>query len=148
MHIKTIFFVVATICTGVTFSSRAFAAGPTTTCPVANFKCALSFSQTKSLADTTNPGQPSVGVGYLVFDASALPTIWAQQNKDGVLKLIQTQTGVCTGGTNGNPGTLDFNPNGPVLKFVTFHTGTELRFLDTSINNGLINETVGSCRQL
>lgn len=150
MNIKAISFVVAAICAGVTFSNGAFAAGPTTTCPVANFKCALSFSQTKSLADPNNPGQPSVGIGYLVFDSSVtpIPTIFAQGNKDGVLKLIQTQTGVCTGGTSGNPGTLDFSPNGPVLKFVTFNTGAELRFIDTSPNNGFTNETVGSCRQL
>jgi hypothetical protein len=89
-----------------------------------------------------------VGVGYIVFDASAVPTVFVQQLKDGVLKQIQAQTGVCTGGTSGNPGTLDFSPNGPILKFVTFNSGAELRFIDTSLNNGLTAETVGSCRQL
>jgi hypothetical protein len=148
LSIKAISFAVAVIGAVAVSGSSAFAAGPTTTCPGANFKCALSFSQTKPLADPSNPGQPAVGVGYLVFDASAIPTIFAQQLKNGVLKTIQTQTGVCTGGTNGNPGTLDFSTNGPLLKFVTFNSGAELRFIDTSLNNGLVTETVGSCRQL
>jgi hypothetical protein len=148
LRIKAISFVVAVIgAVAVSGSNGAFASGPSSLCPVANFKCAISFSQTKSLADSTNPGQPSVGVGYMTFDASAIPTVFVQQLKDGVLKPIQTQTGVCTGGTSGNPGTLDFSPNGPILKFVTFNSGAELRFIDTSLNNGLTAETVGSCRQ-
>jgi hypothetical protein len=149
LHIKTIFFVVATICAGVTFSSGAFAAGPNTTCPVANFKCALSVAQTKSLTDPTNPGQPSAVIGYLVFDTSTppLPTIFVVQNKNGVAKPLATQTGTCSTGTGGAPGTLDFTgTGGPKLRFVTFNTNAELRFIDGGV--GTTGVTVGSCRKL
>jgi hypothetical protein len=147
LRIKTSSLVVAAICAVVISSGHAFAAGPNTTCPVANFKCALSFAQTKPLSDPTNPGQPSVGIGYLVFDSSGtpVPTIFIVQNKDGVLKPLATQVGTCASGTGGAPGTLDFTPSGPKLRFVTFNTNAELRFIDGG--TGTTDVTVGSCRQ-
>ena len=150
MSIKAISFVVAAICTVVISSSGALATGPTTTCPPAAFKCAFSAVESKSLNDPNNPGRPSIVIGYIVFDSSAtpIPTVFSQQNKDGVLQTLQSVAGTCTGGTSGNPGTLDFSPNGPILKFVTSHSGAELRFLDTSLNNGFASETLGSCRQI
>ena len=148
MSIKAISFVVAAICTVVISSSGAFATGPTTTCPPATFKCAFSAVESRSLNDPNNPGRPSIVIGYIVFDNSAVPTVFSQQNKDGVLQTLQSVAGTCTGGTSGNPGTLDFSPNGPILKFVTSHSGAELRFLDTSLNNGFASETLGSCRQI
>ena len=150
LRIKAISFVVATICTVVTISSGAFASGPTTTCPPANFKCAFSAVESKSLQDPSNPGRPSIVIGYIVFDSSVtpIPTVFSQQNKDGALQTLQSVSGTCTGGTSGNPGTLNFSPNGPILKFVTFNSGAELRFIDTSTNNTFTSETVGSCRQL
>jgi hypothetical protein len=148
LRIKTSSLVVAAICAVAVSGSSAFATGPTTTCPPANFKCAFSAVESKSLNDPSNPGRPSIVIGYIVFDNSAVPTVFSQQNKDGVLQTLQSVAGTCTGGTSGNPGTLDFSPNGPILKFVTFNSGAELRFIDTSINNGFTAETVGSCRQL
>ena len=148
LRIKAISFVVATICTVVTISSGAFASGPTTTCPPANFKCAFSAVESKSLQDPSNPGRPSIVIGYIVFDNSAIPTVFSQQNKDGALQTLQSVAGTCTVGTSGTPGTLNFSPNGPILKFVTTHSGAELRFLDTSLNNGFASETVGTCRQI
>jgi hypothetical protein len=148
LRIKAISFVVATICTVVTFSSGAFAVGPNTTCPVAAFKCAFSAVESRSLQDPNNPGRPSIVIGYIVFDGSAIPTVFSQQNKDGALQTLQNVAGTCSSGTSGNPGTLDFSPNGPILKFVTTHSGAELRFLDTSLNNGFASETVGTCRQI
>jgi hypothetical protein len=150
LSIKAISFVVAAICTVVISSSGAFATGPTTTCPPAAFKCAFSAVESKSLNDPSNPGRPSIVIGYIVFDSSAtpIPTVFSQQNKDGALQTLQSVSGTCSSGTSGNPGTLDFSPNGPILKFVTFNSGAELRFIDTSINNGFTAETVGSCRQL
>ena len=149
MRIKAISFVVATICAVVTFSNGAFAAGPNTTCPPATFKCAFSAVESRSLQDPNNPGRPSVVIGYIVFDSSAtpIPTVFSQQNKDGALQMLQSAPGTCSSGTSGNPGTLDFSP-GPILKFVTTHSGAELRFLDTSLNNGFASETVGTCRQI
>jgi hypothetical protein len=150
LRIKAISFVVATICTVVTISSGAFASGPTTTCPVANFKCAFSAVESRSLQDPNNPGRPSIVIGYIVFDSSVtpIPTVFSQQNKDGALQTLQSVAGACTPGSSGSPGKLDFSPNGPILKFVTTHSGAELRFLDTSLNNGFASETVGTCRQL
>lgn len=87
MRIKTISLVVTLIGAFAVWANGAFACGPTTLCPVANFKCALSVAQVKSLADLNNPGEPSVLIGYLVFDASAIPTIFVQQNKNRVLNL-------------------------------------------------------------
>ena len=148
MRIKTISSVVAVIGAVALSGSSAFAVGPNTTCPVANFKCALSFAQTKSLTDPTNPGQPGVGIGYLVFDSSATPkpTIFIVQNKDGVVKPLATQAGTCSTGTGGSPGTLDFTlGGGPLLRFVTFNTNAELRFIDGG--TGTTGVTVGSCRQ-
>ena len=148
MSIKAISFVVAAICAVAISGSIAFAAGPTTTCPPAAFKCAFSAVESRSLNDPNNPGRPSIVIGYIVFDNSAVPTVFSQQNKDGVLQTLQSVAGTCTGGTSGNPGTLDFSPNGPILKFVTFKSGAELRFLDSSLNNGFASETLGSCRQI
>src|SRR5260370_25729849 len=125
LSIKAISFAVAVIGAAAVSGSSAFAVGPNTTCPPAQFKCALSFAQTKSLTDPMNPGQPSVGIGYLVFDNSAtpIPTIFVVQNKDGVLKPIGTQVGICSSGTAGAPGTLNFTGGGgPLLRFVTFNT--------------------------
>ena len=149
MSIKAISFAVAVI-GAVAVSGSALATGPTTTCPPAAFKCAFSAVESKSLNDPNNPGRPSIVIGYIVFDSSAtpIPTVFSQQNKDGVLQTLQSVAGTCTGGTSGNPGTLDFSPNGPILKFVTSHSGAELRFLDTSLNNGFASETLGSCRQI
>ena len=150
LRIKAISFVVATICAVVTFSNGAFAAGPNTTCPPATFKCAFSAVESRSLQDPNNPGRPSIVIGYIVFDSSGtpIPTVFSQQNKDGALQMLQSAPGTCSSGTSGNPGTLDFSPNGPILKFVTTHSGAELRFLDTSLNNGFASETVGTCRQI
>ena len=150
MRIKTISFVVAAICTVVISSGGAFATGPNSTCPVANFKCAFSAVESRSLQDPSNPGRPSVIIGYIVFDNSAtpIPTVFSQQNKDGALQTLHSVAGACTSGSSGNPGTLDFSPNGPVLKFVTFNSGAELRLIDTSLNNGFASETLGTCRQL
>jgi hypothetical protein len=148
LSFKAISFAVAVIGAVALSGSSAFAVGPNTTCPVANFKCALSFAQTKSLTDPSNPGQPSVGIGYLVFDSSVppKPTIFVVQNKDGVLKTLATQVGTCSTGTAGAPGTLDFTAGtGPLLRFVTFNSGAELRFIDGSA--GTTGVTVGSCRQ-
>src|SRR5713101_4451858 len=48
-----------------------------------------------------------------------------------VLKPLATQTGVCSGGASGAPGTLDFTGGGgPLLRFVTFNTNADLRFID------------------
>ena len=133
---------------GTIWGGGASASGPTTSCPPALFKCALSVAQTKSLSDPTNPGQPGIVIGYLVFDSSAtpIPTVFVQQNKNGVLKPLAVTTGTCAGGANGAPGTLDFTPNGPLLRFVVFHGGAELRFIDGG--TGLTGVNVGSCRQL
>jgi len=147
LSIKAISFAVAVI-GAVAVSGSALATGPTTTCPPAAFKCAFSAVESRSLNDPNNPGRPSIVIGYIVFDNSAVPTVFSQQNKDGVLQTLQSVAGTCTGGTSGNPGTLDFSPNGPILKFVTSHSGAELRFLDTSLNNGFASETLGSCRQI
>ena len=151
LSFKAISFVVATICTVVTISSGAFASGPTTTCPVAAFKCAFSAVESRSLQDPNNPGRPSIVIGYIVFDGSAtpIPTVFSQQNKDGALQTLQHVAGICTSGTSGSPATLDFSGGGgPTLRFVTFKSGAELRFVDTSLNNGFASETLGSCRQL
>ena len=148
MSIKAISFAVAVIGAVAVSGSSALATGPTTTCPPANFKCAFSAVESRSLNDPNNPGRPSIVIGYIVFDNSAVPTVFSQQNKDGVLQTLQSVAGTCTGGTSGNPGTLDFSPNGPILKFVTFKSGAELRFLDSSLNNGFASETLGSCRQI
>ena len=150
MSIKAISFAVAVIGAVAVSCSSALATGPTTTCPPAAFKCAFSAVESRSLNDPNNPGRPSIVIGYIVFDSSAtpIPTVFSQQNKDGVLQTLQSVAGTCTGGTSGNPGTLDFSPNGPILKFVTSHSGAELRFLDTSLNNGFASETLGSCRQI
>jgi len=150
LSIKAISFAVAVIGAVAVSGSGALATGPTTTCPPAAFKCAFSAVESKSLNDPNNPGRPSIVIGYIVFDSSAtpIPTVFSQQNKDGVLQTLQSVAGTCTGGTSGNPGTLDFSPNGPILKFVTTHSGAELRFLDTSLNNGFASETLGSCRQI
>lgn len=86
MRIKTISLVVTLIGAFAVWADGAFASGPTTTCPV-SFSCGLSVAQTKSLQDANNPGEPSVLIGYLVFDASAIPTIFVQQNKNRVLNL-------------------------------------------------------------
>ena len=151
MRFKTIsFVVVAAICTVALFSSGAFATGPLSTCPPALFKCAFSAVESRSLNDPNNPGRPSIVIGYIVFDSSAtpIPTVFSQQNKDGALQNLQSVAGTCTSGSSGSPGTLDFSPNGPVLKFVTTHSGAELRFIDTSLNNGFASETLGTCRQI
>jgi hypothetical protein len=150
LRIKAISFVVAVIGAVAVSGSSVFATGPTTTCPPATFKCAFSAVESKSLQDPSNPGRPSIVIGYIVFDSSAtpIPTVFSQQNKDGALQTLQSVSGTCTGGTSGNPGTLNFSPNGPILKFVTTHSGAELRFLDTSLNNGFASETVGTCRQI
>ncbi len=150
LSFKTISFVVAVIGALAIFSSGAFATGPLSTCPVANFKCAFSAVQSRSLNDPNHPGRPSIVIGYIVFDSSAtpVPTAFSQENKDGVLGTLQSVAGTCTSGSSGSPGTLDFSPNGPTLRFVTTHTGAELRFLDTGLNNGFTSETLGSCRQL
>ena len=150
MRIKTISFVVAAACAVAFFWSDAFATGPNSTCPVASFKCAFSAVESRSLNDPNNPGRPSIVIGYIVFDSSAtpIPTVFSQQNKDGALQNLQSVAGTCTSGSSGSPGTLDFSPNGPVLKFVTTHTGAELRFIDTSLNNGFASETLGTCRQI
>ena len=150
LRIKAISFVVAVIGAVAVSGSGALATGPTTTCPPATFKCAFSAVESRSLQDPNNPGRPSVIIGYIVFDSSPtpIPTVFSQQNKDGALQTLQSVAGVCTGGTSGNPGTLDFSPNGPILKFVTTHSGAELRFLDTSLNSGFASETVGTCRQI
>jgi len=148
LSIKAISFAVAVIGAVAVSGSGALATGPTTTCPPAAFKCAFSAVESRSLNDPNNPGRPSIVIGYIVFDNSAVPTVFSQQNKDGVLQTLQSVAGTCTGGTSGNPGTLDFSPNGPILKFVTSHSGAELRFLDTSLNNGFASETLGSCRQI
>ena len=148
LSFKTISFVVAVIgAVAVSGSNGVFAAGPTTTCPPAAFKCAFSAVESRSLQDPNNPGRPSVVIGYIVFDGSAVPTVFSQQNKDGALQTLQSVPGTCSSGTSGNPGTLDFSP-GPILKFVTTHSGAELRFIDTSLNNGFASETVGTCRQI
>jgi len=148
LSIKAISFAVAVIGAVAVSGSSALATGPTTTCPPATFKCAFSAVESRSLNDPNNPGRPSIVIGYIVFDNSAVPTVFSQQNKDGVLQTLQSVAGTCTGGTSGNPGTLDFSPNGPILKFVTFKSGAELRFLDSSLNNGFASETLGSCRQI
>ena len=151
LRIKAISFVVATICTVVTISSGAFASGPTTTCPPAAFKCAFSAVESKSLQDPNNPGRPSIVIGYIVFDSSVtpIPTVFSQQNKDGALQTLQSVAGTCSSGSSGSPGTLDFSgAGGPTLRFVTTHSGAELRFLDTSLNNGFASETLGTCRQI
>jgi hypothetical protein len=150
LRIKTISLVVALIGAVAVWAGGALASGPNTSCPGANFQCELSVAQTKSLQDASNPGQPTVLIGYLVFDASATPkpTLYVEQNKDGILKPIQTPTGTCTAGSSGSPGTLDFTPNGPLLRFVEFNGGSELRFIDTEPNSGLVAETLGSCRKL
>ena len=150
LRIKAISFVVAVIGAVAVSASGALATGPTTTCPPAAFKCAFSAVESKSLQDPSNPGRPSIVIGYIVFDSSAtpIPTVFSQQNKDGALQTLQSVAGTCTSGSSGSPGTLDFSPNGPVLKFVTTHSGAELRFLDTSLNNGFASETLGTCRQI
>jgi hypothetical protein len=151
LRIKAISFVVAVIGAVAVSGSSVFATGPTTTCPPAAFKCAFSAVESKSLQDPSNPGRPSVIIGYIVFDNSAIPTVFSQQNKDGALQTLQSVAGTCSSGTSGNPGTLDFSgAGGPTLRFVTTHSGAELRFLDTSINNGnaFASETLGSCRQI
>ena len=149
MSIKAISFAVAVIGAVAVSGSSALATGPTTTCPPANFKCAFSAVESKSLNDPSNPGRPSIVIGYIVFDNSAVPTVFSQQNKDGVLQTLQSVAGTCTSGSSGSPGILDFNASGgPTLRFVTSHSGAELRFLDTSLNNGFASETLGSCRQI
>lgn len=149
LSFKTISFVVATICAIVTFSSGAFATGPLSTCPVANFKCAFSAVESRSLNDPNHPGRASVIIGYIVFDNAAVPTVFSQENKDGVLQTLQSATGTCASGSSGSPGTLDFSGiGGPTLRFVTSHSGAELRFLDTELNSGFASETLGSCRQI
>jgi len=150
LRIKAISFVVAVIGAVAVSGSGALATGPTTTCPPAAFKCAFSAVESRSLQDPNNPGRPSIVIGYIVFDSSPtpIPTVFSQQNKDGALQNLQSVSGTCSSGASGNPGTLDFSPNGPILKFVTFNSGAELRFIDTSLNNGFTSETVGSCRQL
>ena len=149
LRIKAISFVVAVIGAVAVSGSGALASGPTSTCPPAAFKCAFSAVESKSLQDPSNPGRPSVVIGYIVFDSSVtpIPTVFSQQNKDGALQTLQSAPGTCSSGTSGNPGTLDFSP-GPILKFVTTHSGAELRFLDTSLNNGFASETLGTCRQI
>ena len=151
MSIKAISFVVAVIGAVAVSGSSAFAVGPNSTCPPAAFKCAFSAVESKSLQDPSNPGRPSVVIGYIVFDSSAtpIPTVFSQQNKDGVLQTLQSVAGTCSSGSSGSPGTLDFSGGGgPTLRFVTFKSGAELRFIDTSLNNGFASETLGSCRQL
>ena len=151
LSFKAISFVVAVIGAVAVSGSGAFASGPTTTCPPAAFKCAFSAVESKSLQDPSNPGRPSVIIGYIVFDSSAtpIPTVFSQQNKDGALQTIASGSGTCTGGSSGSPGTLNFSGvGGPILRFVTFNSGAEMRFIDTSTNNGFTSETVGSCRQL
>ena len=151
LSFKPISFVVAVIGAVAVSASGALATGPTTTCPPAAFKCAFSAVESKSLNDPNNPGRPSIVIGYIVFDSSAtpIPTVFSQQNKDGVLQSIQSAAGTCTSGTSGNPGSLDFSGvGGPTLRFVTTHSGAELRFLDTSLNNGFASETLGTCRQI
>ena len=150
LSFKTISFVVAVIGAVAVSGSGAMATGPNSTCPPANFKCAFSAVESKSLQDPSNPGRPSIVIGYIVFDNSGtpIPTVFSQQNKDGALQTIQSVPGTCTSGTSGNPGTLNFSPNGPVLNFVTTHSGAELRFLDSSLNNGFASETIGTCRQI
>ena len=151
LSFKTISFVVAVIGAVAVSGTGALATGPNSTCPPANFKCALSVVESKSLSDPNNPGRPSVIIGYLVFDNSGtpIPTVFTQQNKDGALQAIQSATGTCTSGSSGNPGSLDFSGvGGPTLRFVTTHSGAELRFIDTSLNSGFASETLGTCRQL
>jgi hypothetical protein len=151
LSFKTISFVVAAIGAVAVSDISAFAAGPTTTCPPAAFKCAFSAVESKSLQDPNNPGRPSVIIGYIVFDSSATPapTVFSQENKDGALQTLQSVAGTCSSGTSGSPGTLDFSgAGGPTLRFVTTHSGAELRFLDTSLNNGFASETLGTCRQI
>ena len=151
MSIKAISFVVAVIGAVAVSGSSAFAVGPNSTCPPAAFKCAFSAVESKSLQDPSNPGRPSVVIGYIVFDSSAtpIPTVFSQQNKDGVLQTLQSVAGTCSSGSSGSPGTLDFSgAGGPTLNFVTTHSGAELRFVDTSLNSGFASETLGTCRQL
>jgi hypothetical protein len=149
LRIKAISFVVAVIGAVAVSGSSGFASGPTTTCPPANFKCAFSAVESRSLQDPNNPGRPSIVIGYIVFDNSAIPTVFSQQNKDGALQTLQSVAGTCSNGSSGSPGTLNFSgAGGPVLRFVTFKSGAELRFIDTSPNNGFASETLGSCRQL
>jgi hypothetical protein len=151
LSIKAISFVVAVIGAVAVSGSGALATGPNSTCPPAAFKCAFSAVESKSLQDPSNPGRPSVVIGYIVFDSSAtpIPTVFSQQNKDGALQTLQSVAGTCSSGTSGSPGTLDFSgAGGPTLNFVTTHSGAELRFVDTSLNSGFASETLGTCRQL
>ena len=151
LRIKAISFVVAMIGAVAVSGSSVLASGPISTCPPAAFKCAFSAVESKSLQDPSNPGRPSVIIGYIVFDSSAtpIPTVFSQQNKDGALQTLQSVSGTCTSGSSGSPGTLDFNASGgPTLRFVTTHSGAELRFLDSSLNNGFASETLGTCRQI
>ena len=150
MSFKAISFVVAVIGALAVSASGAVVSGPSSTCPPANFKCALSVVESKSLNDPNNPGRPSVIIGYIVFDSSAppIPTVFSQQNKDGALQMLQSVAGTCTSGSGGSPGSLNFGSGGPTLRFVTLNTGAELRFIDTSVSNGFTSETLGSCRQI
>lgn len=149
MRIKTISFVVALVAGGTIWAGGAFAAGPASTCP-ASFQCGFSFAQTKSLG-ASNPGQPSVIIGYLSLDNSTppIPTLVALSNEDGTLKTLQTITGTCANGTSGAPGTLDFTGvGGPKIAFVVSNSDTELKFVSTDVKSGFTNVSLGSCRQL
>lgn len=148
MRIKTVLFGVALIAIGAAGIGAAFAAAPTTTCPPALFQCGLSVASTKPLG-SGSPGRPDMTIGYLVFDGSGIPTLFALSSKDGTIQPMNTVTGTCSGTIDGTPGTLDFTgAGGPKLAFVTFKT-SDLRFITTDLNgSGQSNVIQGSCIQL
>ena len=139
---------VVLIAIGTVGVDGAFAAPPASSCPPANFECGISAAATKPLG-SGSVGRPDLTIGYLVFDASGIPTLFALDSKDGTIQPMNTVTGTCTGTTDGTPGTLDFTAaGGPRLAFVTFKTG-DLRFISTNLSNsGLVDVIQGSCIQL
>ena len=145
------------------WSSLAFAQATTitTACP-ASFTCA--FSAAESLAfgvprSVGSPGQPSVFIGYMVFDASSNVTLSGLQNLNGTVTMIGSgsppglsSSSPCAPGANGQPALITFNDKSQIA-FVTDATGTELQFIlsqdiNTPPKGGTSNSVrVGVCRK-
>jgi hypothetical protein len=145
------------------WSGLAFAQATTitTACP-ASFTCA--FSAAESLAfgvprSVGSPGQPSVYIGYMVFDGSSNVTLAGLQNVNGTVRSIGSgmppglsSPGACVAGANGQPALITFNDKSQIA-FVTDSSGNELQFIlsqdiNTPPKGGTANSVrVGVCRK-
>jgi hypothetical protein len=133
----------------------------TTACP-ASFTCAFSAAESLAFGTPRNvgsPGQPSVFIGYMVFDASSSVTLAGLQNVNGTVGPIGSGSpaglsspGACAPGASGQPALITFNDKSQIA-FVVDSTGTELQFIlskdiSSTANGSTTNSVrVGVCRK-